>query len=94
MMKGRPITGEEFDRLIMAVEKVRPQDAEQWRRILWGLWLSGLRSSEAVFLSWDLDAPFSIDLSGRQPAFLIRAEAQKSRKDERVPLPPTLRGGC
>jgi integrase len=46
MMKGRPITAEEFDRLIAAVPKVRPHDAAQWERLLRGLWLSGLRLGE------------------------------------------------
>ena len=30
-----------------------------------GLWLSGLRLGEAVALSWDQDAPFHADLTGR-----------------------------
>ena len=58
LMKGRPITAEEFDRMLAAVPKVRPQEARARTRFLTGLWLSGLRLSEACALSWDEDAPF------------------------------------
>ena len=42
MMKGRAVSGEEFDRMIAATSKVRPNDAPAWERLLHGLWLSGL----------------------------------------------------
>ena len=29
LMRGRPISGEEFDRLLLAAEKVRPRDARR-----------------------------------------------------------------
>lgn len=87
-MKGRPITGEEFDRLLAAVDVARPQDATEWRRYLNGLWLSGLRLSESIDLSWDADARFSIDTSGRHPRFKIHSTAQKSREDEFLPMVP------
>jgi integrase len=86
--KGRPISGEEFERMLSTVRKVRPHDAEAWERILTGLWLSGLRLGEAVILSWDDDAPFAVDLSGKFPAFRIEAKAQKGRRNERLPLTP------
>ena len=86
--KGRPITAEEFDRLIAAAPKVRSKDSARWVRLLTGLWLSGLRLGEALALSWDADVPFAIDLSGKHPAFHIDAQAQKSRRDEVLPLTP------
>jgi len=88
LMKGRPITAEEFDRLLLAVPKVRPHDAPDWIRLLRGLWLSGLRLGEAVALSWDESAPFYADLTGRRPCFRILAEAQKSGRDEVLPMTP------
>ncbi len=88
LMRGRPITAEEFDRLLAAVPKVRPHDAPAWIRLLRALWLSGLRLSEALVLSWDSDAPFAVDLSGRRPALRIFAEAQKARRDEVLPMTP------
>lgn len=88
LMKGRPITGEEFERMLAAVPKVRPTDALQWDRLLQGLWLSGLRLGEALNLSWNLEAAFSIDLSGKHPRFRILAEAQKSHADQLLPMTP------
>jgi len=84
--RARAVTGEEFDRLIQAAPKVRPDDAAVWIRYLRGLHLGGLRLEESLALSWDDDAPFAIDLSGRRPAFRIAAEAQKARRDERLPM--------
>ncbi len=87
-MKGGALIGEQFDRLLLAVPKIRPHDAPEWIRYLNGLWLSGLRLEESVALSWDADAPFAIDLSGRRPRFKIRGEAQKSGQDELLPMTP------
>src|SRR5690606_8156446 len=55
-MRSRPITGEECDRMTAAVPKVRKFDAKKWQRFLKGLWLSGLRISEALELSWEGEA--------------------------------------
>jgi integrase len=88
LMRGRPITGEEFDRLLEAVPKVRPHDASVWTHYLTGLWLSGLRLEESTILSWDDDAPFAIDLAGRHPRFRIYAEAEKGRQDRFLPMSP------
>lgn len=86
-MKGRPITGEEFDRLIEAVAKVRKNDSKTWTRFLTALWLSGLRLGEALILDWE-DGPFVLDISGKYPAFRIEAEGQKSNKAELCPATP------
>ncbi len=55
VMKGRPITAEEFDRMLGAVPKagIKPEHVESWRYLLRGLWWSGLRIGEAMALSWD-----------------------------------------
>jgi integrase len=87
-MKGGALVGEQFDRMLAAVPKVRPHDAPEWQRYLNGLWLSGLRLGESVALSWDAIAPFAIDLSGKRPKFRIRGEAQKSGQDELLPMVP------
>jgi integrase len=52
------------------------------------LWLSGLRLGEALALSWNREAPFQADLTGRRPAFRIYGEAQKSGRDEVLPMTP------
>ncbi len=55
LMKGRPITGEEFDRMLEAVPKTikTPEAVESLQHLLRGLWLSGLRLGEALSLTWD-----------------------------------------
>jgi integrase len=50
--------------------------------------LSGLRLEESLALSWDQDAPFYADLSSKRPAFRIYSEAQKSGRDEVLPMTP------
>ena len=88
MMRGRPITGEEFERMLAVVPKVRSRDSAQWVRLITGLWLSGLRLEESLALSWDQDEPFFVDLTGKHPRFRIYSEAQKARRDETLPLTP------
>jgi integrase len=83
-MGGRPITGEEFDRMLAAVKKERPRDYPAWRQFLNGLWLSGLRIGEAAVLSWDYGAGFAVDLDAA--CFAIRQ--QKSGKVEYAPMAP------
>ena len=88
LMRGRPIAGEEYDRMIKKAPEVRTHDAEVWQRYLAGLWLSGLRLAESLALSWDLDAPFAVDLSGGHPRFRIYAEAEKGNRDRLPPMTP------
>ncbi len=84
-MKGRPITTEEFERILAAVPKVlsaktripksnkweyktpTPESVESWRRLLRGLWWSGLRLGEALELYWDRPDRLCVDLSGKRP---------------------------
>jgi len=86
--KGRPITTEEFERMLAKIPSIRPVDTAVWEHLLTGLWLSGLRLTEGLILSWEPDAPFSVDLSGKYPAFQIERKAQKSRRHERLPMTP------
>lgn len=87
-MKGGALLQEQFERLLMAVPKVRPKDSAEWIRYLTGLWLSGLRLGESVALSWNEDALFAVDLSGRHPRFRIKGAGQKSGQDELSPMTP------
>ncbi len=103
-MKGRPITGEEFDRLLATIPKAfwpdesrEPTAEEQerrkriiasWEHLLRGLWWSGLRLGEALALHWTDDRLISVDLSGRRPMFRIRAAAEKGYKDRTLPMSP------
>ena len=88
LMKGRPVTGEEFDRMLAATDKVRPHDAANWKHYLTGLWLSGLRLEESLVLSWDDEGTLLIDLSGKHPRLRIWADAEKGNQDRLLPLTP------
>jgi integrase len=104
-MKGRPITTEEFERMLAKVanglltvkecekprqqqKTVAPEIVASWRYLLCGLWWSGLRLDEALHLQWTDDRDLCVDFSGRRPMFRIRATAQKSHRDEHLPMAP------
>ena len=87
-MRGRAIFAEEFERLLNVTQKIRPHDSACWIHYLKGLWFSGLRLEESTVVSWDDDAPFMLDVSGKYPRFRIYGEAQKSGRDEYLPVTP------
>ena len=88
-MKGRPITTEEFERMLAKVPAVVGNDGvESWECLLRGLWWSGLRLGEALNLSWTDDRLLCVDFSGRRPMFRIQAAAHKSRKGCILPMAP------
>jgi len=88
-MKGRPITGEEFDRMLAAVPKVTGEwAAPSWQRFLRGLWWSGLRLEESLALYWDRDDKLCVDLSGKYPTLRIPGELEKGNTDRVLPIAP------
>jgi integrase len=88
-MKGRPITAEEFERILKKVPAtVGPNLASSWIWLLKGLWLSGLRLGEALNLHWTDDRQLCVDFSGRRPMFRIRGTAEKGRRDRILPMAP------
>jgi integrase len=93
-MKGRPITTEEFERMLEATEGVVGADAApSWKRLLRGLWFSGLRLGESLTLYWDRDdAPggecLEVDLSHKRPMLRIPAGLEKGNKDRLLPIAP------
>lgn len=91
-MKGRPITTEEFERMVEAIPKVVPNKEYQpcWKFFLEGLWPSTLRLDEALRLSWDRSEGFSVDLAGKHPRFRIEVLHDKSRKFRSLPMTPDL----
>ncbi len=88
VMKGRPISGEEFDRMVAAVAKVRPDEVAQWERLLRGLWWSGLRIGEAINLTWDRDDRLRVILAGDDSLLHIPAACQKSNDSQVCPVAP------
>jgi integrase len=89
LMRGRPISTEEFERMIGAVPAIRPRDPDLWiNNYLMGLWLSGLRLEEPTLFSCDDDAAISVELGGRRPRLRIYAEAEKGHQDRLLPMTP------
>ncbi len=93
-MKGRPITLEEFERMLDNVENVVGSEvADSWKQLLRGLWFSGLRLSEALGLYWDkADCPggkcLEVEMSGRRPMLVIPAALDKANKERLLPMAP------
>jgi integrase len=91
--KGRPITTEEFERMLAAIPKVVGEDkAESWRYLLRGMWESGLRRSEAMRTAWDTDGAIIPHFSRNQPlpVLHIPAKMQKNRRAQDVPTTPAF----
>lgn len=90
MMKGRPITDDEFQRMLDVVEVVVGSDsAESWRFLLQGVWWSGLRLGEALGLTWHPSETLHVDFdSVKYPMFRIQAEAEKGGQDRLLPMAP------
>lgn len=87
-MRGRPLTEVEYKRMLKACDAL--EDGQDWRRMLELLWLSGMRLGEAIALSWT-KPPIVVDLEGGEyPQILFYGEANKSRRDDAVPMTPEL----
>lgn len=89
-MRGRPITKEEFERMILKLDdnKVCRADLRaEWKLFFEGLWLSGLRLGEALMLRWD-SGEIAVTLGGKVPRLKIQANTDKSTKFRILPLAP------
>lgn len=89
--KGRAVTKEEAERMLAKTAGVVGKPAARsWRRLLIGLWWSGLRLGEAVALDWYAPGArgFCVDLSGRRPMFIIGGEAEKGNCNRLLPMAP------
>lgn len=84
LMKGRPITEAEYERMLAAC------DTPGLRFLITGLWLSGLRLSEALSLSWDASSPdcLTVDFNGKYPMFKVPASEEKGNTDRLLPMAP------
>jgi integrase len=103
-MKGRPITTEEFERMLLAVDKVilkqemcKPRKewktdyakTDEWKLLLKGLYWSGLRLREAVNLHWtDANKLCVVNLLSGAPMLHIPAELDKGNEDRIMPMAP------
>ena len=89
-MKGRPITTEEFERMLERTEGiVGSLAADSWCRLMRGLWTSGLRLDELMHVSWD-DLNMIRPYWGprRMPVLDVPAALQKNDTEESIPLLP------
>jgi integrase len=89
VMRGRPITTEEFERMLGQVsEIVGPAVAFQWTFYLHGLWTSGLRLTESLELYWDREDKLHPVLNGKFPMLRIPGDLEKGHKDRLLPMAP------
>jgi len=89
VMRGRPITTEEFERMLGKVEEVVGQAAaERWTFFLRGLWASGLRLTESLELYWGQEDKLHPVLIGKFPMLRIPADLEKGNKDRLLPMAP------
>jgi integrase len=89
VMRGRPITTEEFERMVAEVPKlVGKAAADRWTFYLHGLWTSGLRLTESLELYWDREDKLHPVLTGRFPMLRIPADLEKGHKDRLLPMAP------
>lgn len=89
VMKGRPLSDEEFELLLEKTPViVGDQACHLWRRLIEGLWLSGLRLSESNNFSWDDEEQIKVDFSGRRPMLKIPSELDKGNEDRLYPVSP------
>jgi integrase len=87
-MRSRPITGEEFERIVAIAPAVRPKDSADWQRFLRGLYHSTLRVDELRRLSWGGGSDLTIDQTGKYPMIRMLAEGHKSGTDCFQPITP------
>lgn len=89
--KGRPLTEAEFKLMLKATDKVyaqHPERAKACKRLLCGLWLSGLRISECT-LSWDDPDVFHVDWqSYKNPVFVMPDDMDKTGQARVFPMAP------
>jgi len=104
LMKGRPITTEEFERMLAKVADVvtaelgddaedddiaaRDQMIADWTFYLKGLWASGLRLSESLALDWQRPDRLRVDMDGKRPMLQIPAALEKGNQDRLLAMAP------
>lgn len=88
--KGRAVTDDEFQKILDAIpEVVTPERVASWEHYLRGLWWSGLRLEESIEeLHWTREDKMRVELGGKHPLLIIRAEGEKGYQDREYPVAP------
>jgi integrase len=93
VMKGRPISGEEFERMLEITSRVvGVESAASWEFALRILWETGFRVGDLLDFSWDDDRFIHPVWSRRQsvlPTIVIPGR-QKNRRVQEIPMLPGL----
>lgn len=91
-MRGRPLVGEEVERLLMAVVKIVGMErAASWESLLRAVVASGLRLAELMSMSWDIPQTIQpVWRPGSLPVLWFPSYRQKNRKAQEIPLCPWL----
>lgn len=96
-MHARPVTAEEFERMLAVVPRAieaRPNTlgldpVGSWRDTLTKYWLSGFRLEEAIHIYWDRSDKHCIEgIDRKRPKLRIRAALEKGNRDRLYPLTP------
>lgn len=87
-MKGRPISDDEFEKMLAKADKVYGPRADQYRHDLRGCYLSSLRLEEAYDLDWTDYRKLCIDLTGEFPMFKIQVISDKGKEFRMLPMAP------
>lgn len=84
--KGRAITTEEFERMLMVTPALVGEEyAPEWLHYLDGLWTSGSRLRESANLWWGRLHPV---LTGKRPMLWIPGELEKGRQNRLIAMAP------
>lgn len=93
VMKGRPITGEELDRMIAVTHKIVGKDeAAAWQFALRVVWFSGFRVGDLMDFHWEDERhirPVWPKQSGLFPTITVPS-SQKNGKIQEIPMLPEL----
>ena len=84
---GRPLTTEEFERMLHSCKSVCGRQHKSWSNLLWALWLSGMRVAEILDFHWDDDSHIRpIRLTSSAPLLQFPAVKHKQRKEQLTPM--------
>lgn len=89
-MRGRPLTMEEFERMLAITQKVvGKRNVAGWHRVLIGAWAIGLRRAEFLRVEWDRDDRIHIlGLNAGTARIVFPADQHKAKRDMVLPLLP------